>query len=91
MRELPLQNSQQFCSVAFMEITTPPNRLVELRKAAGLSQEALAREVGVAHSTAWRWEHGQMKVSQASMRKLCALFGCSVEHLLGWDRPDIAA
>jgi DNA-binding transcriptional regulator YiaG len=30
----------------------------EIRRAAGLSRPGLAREIGVAESALWRWEHG---------------------------------
>ncbi len=71
-----------------MVLPAPENRLAELRTAADLTQSALAQRVGVDTVTVWRWEKGRMKISDVSKRKLCALLGCTVEHLLGWDRPE---
>jgi DNA-binding transcriptional regulator YiaG len=34
-------------------------RAVEIRSRAGLSRSAIARDLGVADSALWRWEHGQ--------------------------------
>ena len=77
---------------ALAESPAPPNRLAELRRAKGLSQAALATELGLkSNVTVWRWEKNRMEISVKSLRQLCALFDCSVEHLLGWDREDAAA
>src|ERR1035438_7085314 len=34
-------------------------RAVELRDKAGLSRAAVARDLGIAESAVWRWEHGR--------------------------------
>ncbi len=67
------------------------NRLAEIRAAEGVSQSALAREMGIDKSTIWRWEKGERQMDNDTLRVLCERFGCSVEHLLGWDRPKAAA
>ncbi len=69
-----------------MVIPPPPNRLAELRCAANMTQSALGQRLGVDTVTVWRWEKGRMKISDGHKRTLCAIFECTVEHLLGWDR-----
>jgi transcriptional regulator with XRE-family HTH domain len=61
-----------------------PNRLAEIRAAAGMSQAALARELNIDKSTIWRWEQGKRKISDDTKLRLAALFGVSVAHLMGW-------
>ena len=57
--------------------------LKKLREEAGLSQEGLARIIGVASATISRWERGaspaMMTVPQ--MKALCNVFGKSIEEL----------
>jgi DNA-binding transcriptional regulator YiaG len=43
--------------------------LTRRREALELSGPALAREIGVAESTVWRWEHGQ-RMSALARRQL---------------------
>lgn len=62
-----------------------PNRLAELRKAHKVSRAALSRDLGVADTTVWRWEHGQVAIPDAHKRTLTARFGVTVEYLLAWD------
>ena len=40
-------------------------RLHELRKRKGWTQERLARDLGVANATVWRWENGKTTISRA--------------------------
>ena len=49
------------------------SRLRELRLAAGLSQEQLARRVGVSWSTINRWENGKGAPSPLAREKLTPL------------------
>lgn len=67
----------------------PPNRLSELRVAAGLSQSALARELEVDQVTVWRWEKGRMAIRDAHKLALAQRFGVTVAWLMGW--PDGAS
>ncbi len=45
-----------------------PNRLRELRKRLGLTQEAFAKRVGVAPNTVARWERGEIGMKQTTER-----------------------
>lgn len=38
-------------------------QLKSLRKDLGISQEKLARRIGVSSNTVWRWEHDQRLIS----------------------------
>jgi len=47
-----------------------PERIKELRKAMGLSQEGLARELGISAATINRWEKGRNQPGQMATRLL---------------------
>ena len=54
----------------------------ELRLELGMSQERLAREVGVTQGAVWQWEHGISTPTVARLRKLAFVLNCSVEDLM---------
>jgi transcriptional regulator with XRE-family HTH domain len=64
------------------------NRIAELRQEAGVSQAEIAAEHGVKEVTVDRWEKEKTAVPDDHKRKLSARFGCSIEHLMGWDRQS---
>jgi len=47
-----------------------PSTLVRLRRQRGLTQEALAAELGVSFATVNRWERGRFSPSPAARRRL---------------------
>jgi DNA-binding transcriptional regulator YiaG len=52
-----------------------PSLVKEIRKQLGLSQEDLARELGVSFATVNRWENGQVrpsKLAKAQLNAFCA-------------------
>lgn len=59
-----------------------PNRIRELRLAAGWSQQALADKVGVTKMTISDLERGEMQLTQHYMRRIAEAFGCSAADLL---------
>lgn len=61
------------------------NRLKELRKAKGLTQVELAKQIGIGQSGYSDWERGITKIDSESLTKLSALFSVSVGYLLGKD------
>lgn len=63
------------------------NRIIELRKKAGLSQKELAKKAGVNQTAVSQWETGKTEPSFDAMAKLCSFFDVSFEYLLG--RSDI--
>lgn len=57
-------------------------KITELRKNHGLSQEALADLVGVTRQSVSKWETGLSKPSTKCMQELCYIFHISIEELV---------
>lgn len=57
-------------------------RLVERRKAAGLSQEALAAQLGVSRQAVSKWERSESSPDTDNLIALAALYGVSLDELL---------
>ena len=55
--------------------------LKERRKAAGLSQQEVAKAMGVNQSAVCQWETGKIKPRKKRLEKLAELYHCSVEEL----------
>lgn len=62
----------------------PPNRLLDLRQAAGMSQRDVAIAVGVDRTTVARWEARTAPVADKHKLALAALFGVTPAHLMCW-------
>ena len=60
-----------------------------LREATGLSQEALARLIGVTSKTVSNWERGTNPASLTvpQMKALCHALGVTLEELPDWFGP----
>lgn len=56
--------------------------LLELRKNAGMSQEYLARALGVSRQTIVNWESGKSVPTADKAVKLAELFNTTVEKLM---------
>lgn len=54
----------------------------DLREKCGLSQQAVARTVGVERSTVAKWESEKSKPRAELLPKLAKLFCCTIEELL---------
>lgn len=61
------------------------NRLKELRKKKGLSQQALANELGVHYRTLQNWENGETDIKPSQAKMLADYFGVSETYLLGYS------
>lgn len=61
------------------------NRLKELRKEKGLTQQALADDIGVTKRTYIYWEQGQRDIKSDKAQQLAEYFGVSVGYLLGYS------
>ena len=61
------------------------NRIKEARMAAGLSQKYVATSLGVAGPSVSNWEKGKTTPTAENLAALSALFGVSVDFLLGND------
>ena len=68
------------------------NRLVELRKKQGLSQEDLADKLGISRQAVSKWERAEASPDTDNLICLAKLYGVSLDELLDTDTPleDIA-
>ena len=62
---------------------TLAEKLMELRKARGLSQEELGFQLDVTRQTVSKWETGQTTPEMEKLIALSALFGVSIDALVG--------
>lgn len=69
------------------------NRLVNLRKANNLSQEALAEKLGISRQAVSKWERAEASPDTDNLILLARLYGVSIDELLKTDdeipRPEI--
>ena len=63
-------------------------RLADLRRSKGLSQEGLARKLGLSRQAVSKWETGAADPSTANLLALAKLYGVSAEELLRGTRSD---
>ena len=61
------------------------NRLKELRKQKGLTQQELADEISVSKITVLRWENEERQIKPEKAQQLADYFGVSVGYLLGYS------
>ena len=67
-----------------------PEKLYELRKAKGLSQEKLAEALGVSRQAVSKWEGGQATPDADKLLAISAYFGVSLDALLkGAEDPPV--
>ena len=59
--------------------TTFGHRFTEARLAAGLTQEQMARQVGVTLRVVQRWSSGEGEPSAESLARICSVLGRPVE------------
>ena len=57
-------------------------KIINLRKQKGLSQEELAEQLGVSRQAVSRWELGQTLPDIPNLVQLCELFGVSADYLV---------
>ncbi len=62
------------------------NRLVELRKKAGLSQEELATKLGLSRQAVSKWERAEASPDTDNLICLAKLYGVSLDDLLNSDQ-----
>lgn len=65
-------------------------KLYRYRKAARMTQNALAEKLGIGSKAVSKWENGAAKPTTEMLRKLAAVFGTTVEELLRLreDKPS---
>ncbi|EFV98396.1 DNA-binding helix-turn-helix protein [Streptococcus agalactiae ATCC 13813] len=61
------------------------NRLKELRKEKGLTQQGLADDIGVHFRTLQNWENGKADIKSDKAQALADYFNVSVGYLLGYS------
>ena len=59
------------------------NRLRQLRAEKQLRQADLAKLLNVTSMTISRYESGESDIDSATIRRLCQIFGCTADYLLG--------
>lgn len=57
-------------------------KMVELRKAKGLTQEELARQIGVSESMVSFYENGLKEPTIAKLHQIAAVLGCQAKDLI---------
>lgn len=57
-------------------------KLIKLRKAAGLSQEELGNKLNVARQTVSKWELGETTPEMNKLEELSNIFGISIDELV---------
>lgn len=67
-----------------------PKRLVSLRKAAKLTQQQLADQLGITRGTLSMYEIGKREPDFATTQKIADFFGVSIDWLLGKDEISIS-
>ncbi|MCI8506580.1 MAG: helix-turn-helix transcriptional regulator [Lachnospiraceae bacterium] len=64
-------------------------RLKALRKESRLTQEQLAKYLDVDQTLITKFENGSRAINVTMVDKLCSLFGCTQEYLLGQSEEYI--
>lgn len=66
-------------------------RIATHRKALGLTQDALAEQLGITAQAVSKWENGQSCPDITMLPKLAEIFGCTTDALLGIVPKDLPA
>lgn len=62
-------------------------KLIELRKKAGLSQEDLTHKLGVSRQSISKWELGVCEPNIAKLQNIAILFNVSIDYLINDNTP----
>lgn len=63
------------------------NRLIELRKRHGYSQEELGDKIGVSRQAVSKWESGESSPTIENIIALSKLYGVRIDEILDTDKP----
>lgn len=74
-----------------LNLQTLGERIRERRKAQGLTQEELGKEVGVSAQAVSKWETGEAAPDLSLLPSLCATLGVSADRLLGIESIGLEA
>ena len=59
------------------------NRIKELRTSMGMKQSDLANKLKCASTAISKYENGQLEINSALISRLCDIFGCTADYLIG--------
>lgn len=76
-------DKERMCEGMNIEIA---NRLVKMRKEKGLSQEALAEQLGISRQAVSKWERAESSPDTSNLITLAQLYGVSLDVLLNTDQ-----
>ena len=65
------------------------NKLRELRKSKGLSQDNLANKLNISRTTIGRFESGEMIPNAQIIKELCEILGISLNEFLAGEDIEI--
>ncbi|MBQ1995367.1 MAG: helix-turn-helix transcriptional regulator, partial [Clostridia bacterium] len=65
-------------------------KIYELRKKEGLSQEALAEKLGVSRQSVSKWETGEATPEVSKLLAISKLFGVTTDYLLNDETEKMA-
>ena len=63
-------------------------KLIQLRKANGMSQEDLADKLGVSRQAISRWEQGSTFPDLPNLQKICKVFSVSADYLISDEHTE---
>lgn len=61
------------------------NRLKELREESSLTQQELAKKIGVHYRTIQNWENEEFQINPESSKQLAEYFGVDLGYLYGYQ------
>ena len=67
---------------------TISQKIIELRKAAGLTQEQLGEKLGISGQAVSKWERGEAMPDILILPDLCDVLGTTLDSLLGGKRDE---
>lgn len=67
---------------------TISQKIIELRKAAGLTQEQLGEKLGISGQAVSKWERGEAMPDILILPDLCDVLGTTLDSLLGGKRAE---
>ena len=62
-----------------------PNRIRELRISVNLTQNELAKKVGLNQSAIGKYEREELEPNLETLKKLSAIFECSIDYIIGFS------
>ena len=62
-------------------------KLIELRKAKGWTQDELARELGISRQAVSKWERGVIAPATMNLAALGRLYGVPLDELVNGEQP----